>query len=54
MLKYYTITVELHIEADSKEDAFDMIENHIDSLVQNNSEMQDYYIQKDIVEEIVE
>lgn len=53
-MKYYTITVELYIDANSEKDAFNIVENHIDDIVSNNNEMQDYFIHKNIIEEIVE
>jgi hypothetical protein len=53
-MKYYSVTVELYIEADNQHEAFSIIENHIDNIVSNNREMQDYYISKNIIEEVLE
>ena len=45
-MSYYTVTVEILVSTDNKDNARDIIENYIDDLVSNykNKDLQDYTI----------
>jgi len=52
MSKYFEVKVSIFVEADSKDEAYDVVEGSIDDLIFNDKELklQDYIVDKKVVE----
>ena len=52
MTKYFEVKVSIFVEADSKDEAYDVVESAIDDAVCNDKELklQDYFVEKKVLD----